>query len=520
MTVWQDSWTFRIVDQDTGAAVPGVPVSVLESGGGAGGYWVSDADGLVRIPKHDQPRLRLRVGLRNEEALEFDARSLPDDPIPLTAPRDMSVRGRPAGATPAAAAPVAAPAAAAPAAEPPAAALSPPTPVLPLASPAAAAASLAPPQLGHVMRFARVGVRPQDRDITEAASPDPTAVRYGVLLEIELVWQSLGAAAGGTLYSISLGPGEEVKLAISDGRWRKSPDARERPLQIVAKMVGARQIGDGMDAMPLDVCMVSDLANAATETVTLLAERTGRTCEALRRRALGVTELNGEKAPGAALRTLRNMRSEGVLTYHFVEPVERHRVIVRSPRFRPALLVPFRLPNIATREVVQRFGHALRRNLLDRSLDADFELVRGPDPVPPEVKQRVYAHIAAHLPYYSATIIAAGDPAERFFALAKLRDPQGHPMTDVIENIVVDRVGNYVAFPLRSVAHTTPEWRSALTASSMQAVRATQEFIVTLPVPGVWLRSELFPAHLATESDAGAEDVKPEAGRTERRKRG
>ena len=93
MTAWQDSWTFRIVDQDTGAAVPGVPVSVLESGGRAGGYWVSDGDGLVRIPKHDQPRLRLRVGLRNEEAIEFDARSLPDDTIPLTAPRDISLPG-------------------------------------------------------------------------------------------------------------------------------------------------------------------------------------------------------------------------------------------------------------------------------------------------------------------------------------------------------------------------------------------------------------------------------------------
>jgi hypothetical protein len=341
------------------------------------------------------------------------------------------------------------------------------------------------------------------------------------LLEIELVWQSLGASAGSTLYSISLGPGEEVRLAIADGRWRKSADMRERPLQIVAKMVGARQIGDGMEAMPLDVCMVSDLAHAATDTVTLLAERTARTCEALRRRALGITELNGEKPAGVALRTLRNLRSEGVLTYHFVEPVERHRVIVRTPRFRPALLVPFQLPNLATREVVQRFGHVLRRNLLERTLGADFDLVRGPDEVSAAVQQRVYAHIAAHLPYYSATIIAAGDPAERFFALAKLRDPRGHPLTDVIENIVVDRVGNYVAFPLRSVAHTTPEWRSALTASSMQAVRATQEFIVTLPVPGVWLRSELFPAHVATERDGGesAAEVKTE-GRTERKKRG
>src|SRR5213594_4184033 len=485
MTAWQDSWTFRIVDQDTGAAVPGVPVSVLESGGRAGGYWVSDSDGLVRIPKHDQPRLRLRVGLRNEEAIEFDARSLPDDPIPLTAPRDISVPG-----TAAPSAPVAVP-----------------------------DTTTAQPQPGggHLMRFARIGVFPQDRDITEASSQDSTAVRYGVLIEIELVWQSLGAEAGATLYSISLGPGEEVKLAISDGRWRKSPDARERPLQIVAKMVGARQLGDGMDAVPLAPCVASDLPGTAADTVKLLADRTARTCEALRRRALGVTELDGEKTTGggATLRTLRNMRSEGVLTYHFVEPIERHRVIVRTPRFRPALLVPFRLPNIATREVVRRFGHALRRNLLDRTLGADFDQVLGADAPPAGVERRLYAHIAAHLAYYSATIIAAGDPAERFFALAKLRDPRGHPLTDLIENTVVDRVGNYVAFPLRSVAHASPEWRSVLTSSSALPPRTSQEFSVTLPVPGVWLRSELFPAQVATERDAGAEDV-PAEGRTER----
>ena len=508
MTTWQAFWTFRIVDQDTGAAAPGVPVSVLEDGGRAGGYWVSDADGLVRIPKHDQPRLRLRVGLRNEEAIELDARSLPDDPIPLTAPRDVPVVGAAAPSRPSA---------------PPAAAPPPPPPPAPPAE---------RPQPGQLMRFARIGVLPQDRDITAAPdaqqsatqSPDPTAVRYGVLLEIELIWQSLGAQAGDTLYSVSLGPGEEVKLAVSDGRWRKKPDARERPLQIVAKMVGARQLGDGMDAMPLDAYVATNLPSAAADTVRLLAERTVRTCEALRRRALGITELEGGEQPtGTSVRTLRNMRSEGVLTYHFVEPIERHRVIVRTPRFRPALLVPFRLPNIATREVVRRFGHVLRRNLLDRTLGPDIDQILGADAPPAAVEQRVYAHIAAHLPYYSATIIAAGDPAERFFALAKLRDPRGRPLTDMIENVVVDRVGNYVAFPLRSADFTTPEWRSALAAlaaPASSAARASTEVIVTLPVPGVWLRSELFPAQLATESDAGAEDVKPETGRTERRKRG
>src|SRR6266550_3061754 len=266
MTAWQDSWTFRIVDQDTGAAVPGVPVSVLESGGRAGGYWVSDADGLVRIPKHDQPRLRLRVGLRNEEAIEFDARSLPDDPIPLTAPRDFSV-----GRTPSP---------------------SPPPSPSPVSTPAAQ------PPPGHLMRFARISVLPKDRDVTAESSRDSTSMRYGVLVELELVWQSLGSQAGGTLYSISLGPGEEVKLAVADGRWRKSPDARERPLQIVAKMVGARQIGDGMDATPLDLCVASDLPSAAADTVKLLAERTARTCEALRRRAMGITEFDGDKGSG------------------------------------------------------------------------------------------------------------------------------------------------------------------------------------------------------------------------------
>ena len=495
---WQDSWTFRIVDQDTGAAVPGVPVSVLQEGGRGGGYWVSDGDGLVRIPKHDYARLRLRVGLRNEETIELDARSLPDDPIPLTAPRDL-----PAARAAGAAAPDAATAASVP------------------------ALHAAQPPPGRAVRFARIGVLPQDREVTGAPDaahivappPDPTTMRYGVVLELELIWQSLGPEAGDTLYSVSLGPGEEVKVAVSDGRWRKKPVAHDRPLQIVAKMVGARQLGDGLDAVPLEPCVASDLAAAAVDTVRLLAERTAKMAEGLRRRPLGVAEFDGDKAPGSSVRTLRNMRSEGVLTYHFVEPVERYRVIVRTPRLRPALLVPFRLPNIATRAVVRRFGYAVRRSLLDRTLAADVDQVLGPDDPPAAVEQRVYAHIAAHLPYYSATIIAAGDPAERFFALAKLRDPRGRPLTDVIENVVVGRVGNYVAFQLRSDEFTTPEWRAALAAAAKGPARASQEVTVTLPIPGVWLRSELFPAQVAAEQDGGAEQ-QPEAGRGERRKRG
>jgi hypothetical protein len=498
--VWQDAWTFRIVDQDTGAAVPGVPVTVFQEGGRDGGYWVSDSDGLVRVPKHDHPRIRLRVGLRNEATIELDARSLPDDPIPLTAPHDLGL-ARAAGAAPG------------PADVPP---------------PATKAASSAQPPPGHMVRFSRIGVLPQDRDVTGAPDgasivappPDPTTMRYGVVLELELIWQSQGAQAGDTLYSVSLGPGEEMKVAVSDGRWRKKPLAHDRPLQIVAKMVGTRQLGEGVDAVPLEPCVASDLVAASADTVRLLADRTAKMAEALRRRPIGVTELEGgsDKAQGS-VRTLRNMRSEGVLSYNFVEPVERYRVIVRTPRLSACLLVPFRLPNIATREVVRRFGHALKRSLLERSLAADVDLIISADEPPEAVERRVYAHIAAHLPYYSATIIAAGDPAERFFALAKLRDPRGRPLTDIIENLVMGRVGNYVAFPLRSDDFTTPDLRGALAAAGRAQGRPNHEIQVTLPIPGVWLRSELFPAQVASD-ESSASERNPDTGRVERRKRG
>jgi hypothetical protein len=233
-----------------------------------------------------------------------------------------------------------------------------------------------------------------------------------------------------------------------------------------------------------------------------------------------VTELEegGDKAQGS-VRTLRNMRSEGVLSYDFIEPVERYRVIVRTPRLSACLLVPFRLPNIATRDVVRRFGYALKRSLLERSLAADVDQILGADEPPEAVERRVYAHIAAHLPYYSATIIAAGDPAERFFALAKLRDPRGRPLTDIIENLVMGRVGNYVAFPLRSDDFTTPDLRAALAAAGRAEARPSQEIQVTLPIPGVWLRSELFPAQVAA-NEGSASERNSDTGRVERRKRG
>jgi hypothetical protein len=183
-----------------------------------------------------------------------------------------------------------------------------------------------------------------------------------------------------------------------------------------------------------------------------------------------------------------------VLTYHFVEPVERFRVVTRSPRLRPAILVPFRLPNIATHDVLRRFGHALRRAMLDRALLSDMDRLMSAGGADRDVAERVFAHMTTHLSYYSATIIAAGDPVERSQALAKVNDAAGRPLTDVIENLVVGRVGNYVAFPLRSADYAPPEWRALITSEAARRLRASEETTLTLPIPGVWLRVQLSAA--------------------------
>src|ERR1700756_706949 len=64
-----DVWLFRIVHQDTGKPAQGVPVTVLDRAGNAAGHWVSDADGIVSVPRRDLPKLRLRGGLRSEDPI-------------------------------------------------------------------------------------------------------------------------------------------------------------------------------------------------------------------------------------------------------------------------------------------------------------------------------------------------------------------------------------------------------------------------------------------------------------------
>ena len=93
-------------------------------------------------------------------------------------------------------------------------------------------------------------------------------------------------------------------------------------------------------------------------------------------------------------------------------------------------------------------------------------------------------------------------------------------MTDIIENGVVGRVGNYVAFPLRSIDYTTSSWRVALLEEMQDRVRVFEEAHVTLPVPGVWLRAELSPAEVKREPEPAEEREAGRRGTTERRRMG
>src|SRR5919109_2170675 len=93
----KDVWVFRIVHQDTGKPAQGVPVTVLDKTGNPAGYWVSAADGTVEIPRRDISKIRLRVGLRNEEPIELATATLGEGPVDLAAPTWLPKAAPPSG---------------------------------------------------------------------------------------------------------------------------------------------------------------------------------------------------------------------------------------------------------------------------------------------------------------------------------------------------------------------------------------------------------------------------------------
>ena len=504
----KDVWLFRIVHQDTGKPAQGVPVTVLEKSGNAEGYWVSDADGIVAIPRRDAPRLRIRVGLRSEDPIELTTATLGDQPTPLAAPTQLPpssssserVSREPTSGVQ-------------PHQVPPAHAGPPPSPTKP-----------ADPEVpGHVLYFQRLAVF-GDRaagggpaggnaaDFFAPQSDGPNGMRYGVLIDVEEYWQSLGVQWGELLYSVTLTPGDEAKLAVLDGRWRREVEGRERPLQILARMVGTSMLGDLITALRpelhLDPLTLTDraLEPAAADTMHMIRDRTERMSHALRRRPLGVVDAPADAPATGAVRHVRNTTRDRLVTFHFFEPLERFKVIVRSPHVRPVIFVPFRLPNVATQDVVRRFGYLFRRTLLDRGLLPELERVLGGDTVatPDASRQRLLEHIDSNLLYYSTVIITAGDPAARYVALSKLRTPTGRPLTDVVENLVVGRVGSAIALPLRSADELPSEWREGLAAYQARPLRVGDSFIVTIPHPGVWVRAQAHEPMQEQQAD-GAE---------------
>ncbi len=680
-------WTLRIVRPDTHEPAAGVPVTLLNDDGNPAGYWVSDADGMVLIPRSATPRVRLRVGLRNEEPTILDAHILSRGITELQAPRSLLVVGT-AGPVERTLAPRAR---------------------VPVPVPAERELST------QILRFHRLGVIPPqpaapargqatafqsgagESALKSTGSPVdffsvpdnyPAPLRYGVLVEVEQHWQSLGYQWGELLYTVTLAPGDEARVAVLDGRWRapnggpSKPGAgpreemlpRERPLQILARMIAASaplapRVAD-QAPLPVEPFVLSlhapaggewSLGQAAAETATFLGDLAVRMCNALRSRPLRLVEVQGQAPGAAALRSVRNTLTDRVVAFHFFEPLESYRVFIRGARLRPAILVPFRLPNLTTREVVWRFSQIIRRALLDPTLEPELdwllglttgqslqvENTRAAPPVselrvvvelaprapaldlsrtwcflqadhakypvhfypvsrPPATgatapsrpmqwvgaihpgefqhqplrypgrlwllngsrtaqafkklhlegrvgtswqrlltlndfvlpaqshapvtslaalaarpgtlapKSRLLAHIGANLAHYSAAIIAGGDPALRYLALKKVRDAAGYPIADIVENTVVGVVGNYLGFRLRSVEYAPAALQTAFAQYAARPAQVYDEVAVNLPIPGVWMSTQVAASLSGIwigESAMGAEPETGEAGR-------
>ena len=373
-----ETWTLRVVDAESRAPVPGVPVSLLDADGTPAGYWVSDAAGTVAIPRVDATRIHLRVGLRSEPPTEIAVALLDAGTAEVAAPRTLlpaTTGGR---------------------------------------LPATSSRNPPPAELDTgalTLRFSRIVMLPLDPessggaltagpvDFFEPPTPSASGLRYGALLEMELYWQSQGYLAGDLLYTGTLAPGEELAFEVFDARWRwswgptRAASRPARPVELMARLIAGSALANALasedGALPIEPLTVprsgSTLQAAAAESVRELLERTVHASSTLRRRALRVTEApSGPPAPGSVRRVVKNPDPTRALGVHFFEPIERFRVGARATRIRPAVLIPFQLPNVATRSQVQRFATPLRRVLLDRTLLPDLDWVIGIGHRPPD----------------------------------------------------------------------------------------------------------------------------------------
>jgi hypothetical protein len=383
-------WTLRVVHPESREPAPGIPVSLLDAGGNPAGFWVSDSQGMVAIPRIDASRVRLRIGQRSEEPTELDVTALEGGAAEVAAPPTLL----------------------------------PATAGERLPAIRAHAAAAGDASAGALtLRFSRLAVLPLESepaatapatafpvDFFQAPTPSADGVRYGALLEMELCWQSLGYVAGDLLYTGTLAPGEEMAFEVFDARWRwtwgssRAATRPARPIELIARLIAGTPLANALSgedgALPLDPITLppgdAEVMEAADESVRDLLERASHAAGTLRRRALQVREASGAPEAGGRHRLLKNPDVARPLAFHFFEPLERFRVAARSVRIRPAVLIPFQLPNLATRAQVQRFGTTVRRVLLDRSLlpDLDWVIDRGrrppePDAAPPVSELRL-----------------------------------------------------------------------------------------------------------------------------------
>jgi len=170
---------------------------------------------------------------------------------------------------------------------------------------------------------------------------------------VELVWQVASAPRrAARCNSISLGPGEEVKLAVATGAGasrRTRASARSRSSRRWSAR--ARSATDGCDAAR----PVRRVRPAQPRRDTREAARRAHRADVrgLRRRAYGHHGVRRRQRLGGGT-TLRTLRTCGRRGSPIISSSRSSatRVIVRTAALvRPALLVPFRLPRHRTARV-------------------------------------------------------------------------------------------------------------------------------------------------------------------------
>jgi hypothetical protein len=246
---------------------------------------------------------------------------------------------------------------------------------------------------------------PVDFFATNGEVPRAEALRYGALMEFRQEWWDFGYTLGDLLYSVPLAPAEQTKIATVD--WRRRDYAkqqtaldesvfqdttisRDEAINEAVRMISDKHVsgsseggGFGLTLGPIsggwakNVESMDETTDASTTASRFINDRIQQASNTLRNtRSFAIAEVSQEEESTVRTRVLTNYNHSHTLTFQYFQVLRNFLLRTKMNSLRPAVFVPFK-PLDFTQDVVVKHAFALRRGLLDPTLERPLDKILG-----------------------------------------------------------------------------------------------------------------------------------------------